>query len=161
MLFRSRPDVRPFFVGSQRGIEARVLAERRVEHELLPVVGFARGALLSNWRVVPGLGRSLARVVELFRALAPELVVVTGGYASGPSGLVAALARVPLAVQEQNSVPGFTTTLLSRWASQIHLAFPEAASRLPAPARDRVRVEGNPIQPPRAIERDQIGRAHV
>ena len=86
-----RPDVRPFFVGSERGLESRVLAERGVEHVLLPVRGFARGGALSNWRTVSSLGQSLRRVMDLFRTLAPELVVVTGGYASGPAGIAAAL----------------------------------------------------------------------
>src|SRR5689334_21230234 len=40
-LVELRPDVRPFFVGSDRGLEARVLPERGVEHELLPVRGLA------------------------------------------------------------------------------------------------------------------------
>ena len=150
-----RPDVRPFFVGSERGLESRVFAERGVEHVLLPVRGFARGGVLSNWRVVSELGHSLRRVMELFRALAPELVVVTGGYASGPAGIVAALGRVPLAVQEQNSVPGLTTRVLARWACQIHLAFPEAVARLPARARKRVQVSGNPIEEPLPIERTE------
>jgi len=148
-----RPDVRPFFVGSEQGLESRVLAERGVEHVLLPVRGFARGGSLSNWRVVSALGHSLRRAMDLFRVLAPELVVVTGGYASGPAGILAALGRVPLAIQEQNSVPGFTTRVLARWARQIHLAFPEAAVRLPARVRDRVHVSGNPIEEPLTIER--------
>jgi UDP-N-acetylglucosamine--N-acetylmuramyl-(pentapeptide) pyrophosphoryl-undecaprenol N-acetylglucosamine transferase len=148
-----RPDVRPFFVGSERGLEARVLAERGVDHLLLPVRGFVRGEALSNWRVVSSLGHSLSRVMVLFRALAPELVVVTGGYASGPAGIVAALGRVPLVVQEQNSVPGLTARVLSRWASQIHIAFPEAAARLPARVRNRVHVSGNPIEEPRPTDR--------
>ena len=154
-----RPDVCPFFVGSERGLESRVLAERGVEHVLLPVRGFARGEAVSNWRVVSALGHSLRRVMELFRALAPELVVVTGGYASGPAGIVAALGRLPLAVQEQNSVPGLTTRVLARWARQIHLAFPEAAARLPARARSRVHVSGNPIEEPLPIERTEARAA--
>ena len=154
-----RPDVRPFFVGSERGIEAGVFAARGVEHALLPVRGFARGAVLSNWRVVPALFRSLRRVTRLFRILTPELVVVTGGYASGPSGIVAVLKRVPLAIQEQNSVPGFTTSLLARWAGQIYLAFPEAVTGLPTRARDRVLLNGNPIEAPRPIDRAQARAA--
>ena len=158
-LVELRPDVRPFFVGSERGIEARMLLERGVEHALLPVRGFARGTVLSNWRVVPTLGRSMGRVAGLFGTLRPALVVVTGGYASGPAGLMAVLKSVPLVIQEQNSVPGFTTRLLARWARQIHVAFPEAVPALPEGARDRATVSGNPIQPPRPIDRAQARAA--
>jgi UDP-N-acetylglucosamine--N-acetylmuramyl-(pentapeptide) pyrophosphoryl-undecaprenol N-acetylglucosamine transferase len=114
--------------------------------------------------MVPALLRSALRVNALFGRLRPSLAVVTGGYASGPSGLIAALRGVPLVVQEQNSVPGFTTRLLARRARQIHVAFPETADRLPAGARARVVLSGNPIQPPVAIDRREargvFGLAH-
>jgi UDP-N-acetylglucosamine--N-acetylmuramyl-(pentapeptide) pyrophosphoryl-undecaprenol N-acetylglucosamine transferase len=145
-LVRLRPDVRPFFVGASRGLEARILPERGVEHLLVPVEGFARGSGLGGARALPALGRSVLRVADLVRTLRPEAVVVTGGYAGGPAGIVAGVLGIPLVLQEQNAVPGVTTRLLSRWARQIHVAFPEAIDRLPARARARARVSGNPVR---------------
>lgn len=141
-----RPDVRPFFVGAARGVEARILPARGVEHALLPVEGFARGGGLAGLRALPRLGASLLRMAELVGQLRPEAVVVTGGYAGGPAGIVAGLQRVPLLLQEQNAVPGVTTRLLSRWARRIHVAFPEAVDRLPRAARSRARISGNPVR---------------
>ena len=158
-LVELRPDVRPVFVGARRGIEARVLPERGVEHVLLPVRGVARNEGLANWRVVPDLLRSLARAGGLFRRERPGVVVVTGGYAGGPAGLMAVLGGVPLVLQEQNSVPGVVTKVLSRFARQVHVAFPEVADHLPASAREKVQVTGNPIAPPRPIDRDDARRA--
>lgn len=155
-----RPDVRPYFLGARRGIEARVLPARAVEHHLLPVRGFARGA---GWgahlAVLPALARALAETVERVRTLHPGLVVVTGGYAGGPAGLVAAATGVPLALQEQNSVPGLVTRVLARRARQVHVAFPEAIGRLPAGARGRAAVSGNPVRPPVEIDDAQARAA--
>lgn len=145
-LRRHRPDVRIVFVGASRGVEARVLPERGEDHLLLPVEGFHRGGGWRNWAVLPRLAGSLVRIAGALRRLRPEVVVVTGGYACGPAGLVAALLRVPLVVQEQNSMPGLTTRVLSRWASQIHVAFPEAVDRLPVGARGRAHCTGNPVR---------------
>lgn len=142
-----RPDVEPFFVGAERGIEARVLPERGMPHELMPVRGFARGRILENLGVAPALVHSLERTARLFRRLGPELVVVTGGYAAASAGAMAALGGIPLVIQEQNAFPGWTTRALSRWARQIHLGFPEAARRLPRAAREAVLDRGNPIRP--------------
>src|SRR5690606_24547681 len=86
------------------------------------------------------------------------LVVVTGGYAGGPAGIAARMMGIPLALQEQNAEPGVTTRLLARWARQIHVAFPEAGERLPRGARERVRVTGNPVRPPRPMARDEARR---
>jgi UDP-N-acetylglucosamine--N-acetylmuramyl-(pentapeptide) pyrophosphoryl-undecaprenol N-acetylglucosamine transferase len=157
-----RPDVQPFFVGAERGLEARILPEKGLDHLLLPVRGFERGAMrggggvlggvleasLRALGVLDGLARSLAATGEAFSRLRPSLVVVTGGYAGGPAGLMAGLMGIPLALQEQNAWPGVTTRILSRWSRQVHLAFPEAVEALPRGARSRATVSGNPIRVP-------------
>ena len=138
-----RPDVRVLFVGARRGLEARVLPARGEDHLLLPVQGVDRGRPLRSWRALTGLAVSLVRVARLFSERRPEAVVVTGGYAGAPAGIVAGLTGLPLILQEQNSVPGAVTRLLSRWASRIHVAFPEAVERLP---QGRTRMTGNPVR---------------
>jgi len=159
-----RPDVRPVFAGASRGIEARVLPQRGLEHFLLPVRGVARGVpFWKNLGVLPALLSSLATVRTWVRTERPSAVVVTGGYAGGPAGLVAALSGTPLVLQEQNAVPGATTRVLSRWAEQVHVAYPEAGAGLPASARSVVRVSGNPIRPPVPLDpssaREALGLA--
>ncbi|MDH5590273.1 MAG: undecaprenyldiphospho-muramoylpentapeptide beta-N-acetylglucosaminyltransferase [Gemmatimonadota bacterium] len=150
-----RPAVRAWFVGASRGIEATVLPAEGRPHHLLPVAGFQRGRVRGYGRVVLALLRSLIEVAELFRRLRPEVVVVTGGYAGGPAGIVAGIMGIPLVIQEQNAVPGMTTRLLSRWAREIHVAFPETADRLPGPARARVTLSGNPVRGSGAVTRDE------
>ena len=154
-LVRQRPDVRPFFVGARGGIEARVLPARGLEHRLLPVRGIGRGEWWSNLGVPFALASSLATTLGIHHRIRPELVVVTGGYAGAPSGLVASVMGTPLVLQEQNAWPGVTTRLLSRWATQIHLAFPEALAELPSRARKVARVSGCPI---RALPDDGLDR---
>ena len=145
-LVLQRPDVRPFFFGARKGIEARVLPERGLEHRLLPVRGVERGEWTSNLGVPFALASSLATTVRVHRRIQPELVVVTGGYAGAPAGLVAAGVGTPLVLQEQNAWPGITTRFLSRWATQIHLAFPEALAKLPPRVRRVAQVSGCPIR---------------
>jgi UDP-N-acetylglucosamine--N-acetylmuramyl-(pentapeptide) pyrophosphoryl-undecaprenol N-acetylglucosamine transferase len=99
---------------------------------------------------------------RLFRQLRPALVVGTGGYASGPACAFALLARVPVALQEQNAHPGLTTRWLSRWARQVHLGFPEAARQLRPGPHTQVFALGNPIRVPptvsdRALARQDFG----
>ncbi len=146
-----RPEVRPIFVGAERGVEARILPGRGAEHILVPIRGVHRGlGVLANLGVGPALLRSMRILAREFRRLRPELVVVTGGYAGAPAGLTAALRGVPLALQEQNALPGVTTRLLAPMARQIHLAYPEAAPRLPRRGQRRVEFAGNPVRPPEA-----------
>ena len=122
------------------------------------VEGLDRRHLWNNALVMQSLLGSVLDVFDTFRRLRPELVVVTGGYACAPSGLVAACMGIPLALQEQNSLPGVTTRLLSRHAAQIHLAWPEAKQAIPPRARNRVVVSGNPVRPPEGIGRGEARR---
>ncbi len=148
-----RPDVRAFFVGARRGIEARILPARGEEHLLVQVEGFRRdGPLLANLSVVVRLLGALVETGRTLHRLRPRAVVVTGGYAGGPAGLLAVLMRIRLVLQEQNAVPGVTTRALSLFAHEVHLAFPEAIEHLPRPARPRVRFTGNPVVPPSPVE---------
>lgn len=147
-----REDVKPFFVGAERGIEARILPERGLPHLLVPVEGLRRSLSLSNLGVIARLVSAVRRVVSTLRPMHPGVVVVTGGYASAPAGLAAVLLRVPLVVQEQNETPGVTTRLLARWARQIHVAYPEARRRLPEGVQARVLESGNPVRPPSKID---------
>jgi UDP-N-acetylglucosamine--N-acetylmuramyl-(pentapeptide) pyrophosphoryl-undecaprenol N-acetylglucosamine transferase len=145
-LREARPDVHALFIGAERGLEARVLPDRGEDHLLLPVQGIDRSHPLQSWRAVTGLVAALVRVSRVFAERRPEAVVVTGGYAGAPAGIMAALRGVPLVLQEQNSVPGAVTRLLSRRAARVHVAFPEVLARLLV-SSDRARISGNPVRP--------------
>jgi UDP-N-acetylglucosamine--N-acetylmuramyl-(pentapeptide) pyrophosphoryl-undecaprenol N-acetylglucosamine transferase len=99
---------------------------------------------------------------SVFRAFKPDLVVGTGGYASGPAVAWGVLTGVPTALQEQNSYPGFVTRTMSGRVRQLHLAFPEARAHLKPGKRTEVFEHGNPINPPdlaldRAAARARFG----
>jgi UDP-N-acetylglucosamine--N-acetylmuramyl-(pentapeptide) pyrophosphoryl-undecaprenol N-acetylglucosamine transferase len=105
--------------------------------------------------------RSIAETVGWFHSLAPELVVVTGGYAGAPAGVAAFLMGIPLVLQEANALPGVTTRLLARAATQIHVGYAEAIDLLPWKSRARAVDTGNPVRPTvrRGVERvrSQLG----
>lgn len=147
-LLERRRDVQTTFVGAQRGVEARVLPEKGVDHVLLPLEPIRRDQVWKNWRLGPSLLRSAWGLASLTLRDRPRLVVGTGGYASGPACAWAVLTGIPVVIQEQNSYPGLTTRWLSRFANQVHLGFPEAADHLRPGRRTEVMNHGNPIQPP-------------
>ncbi|NIR46131.1 MAG: UDP-N-acetylglucosamine--N-acetylmuramyl-(pentapeptide) pyrophosphoryl-undecaprenol N-acetylglucosamine transferase [Gemmatimonadetes bacterium] len=145
-------------VGAQRGVEARVLAERGVPHRLLPLEPIHRSRPWRNWRLVPSAFASSRAILRLFREFEPDLVVGTGGYAAGPVVAWALLRGLPTAIQEQNSYPGLTTRWLAPYVDQIHLGYGEAMRMLwPGPNTD-VRVHGNPIRWPEERPHPEVVR---
>jgi UDP-N-acetylglucosamine--N-acetylmuramyl-(pentapeptide) pyrophosphoryl-undecaprenol N-acetylglucosamine transferase len=131
------------FIGTKRGLEARVLPEVGFALETLDVEGikgrgFARS--LAAMLKIPG---SIARSRQIIGRFKPDLVIGVGGYASGPAVITAHFMGVPTAIAEQNAIPGETNRILGRFADRIFVSFPETARWFRA---DRVRVTGNPIR---------------
>lgn len=142
-----RPDVEPFFVGAQRGIERTVLPGTGYPHLLLDLHPLYRSAPWKSWRTVAGLVGSWGKLGSTL-GRRPSLVVATGGYASAATLTWCVGRSVPFVLQEQNSVPGQTNRLFSRWAREVYLGYPEAALQLSSAAQRRTFDTGNPIEPP-------------
>jgi UDP-N-acetylglucosamine--N-acetylmuramyl-(pentapeptide) pyrophosphoryl-undecaprenol N-acetylglucosamine transferase len=131
------------FVGTARGIEARVLPEEGWPLELVTVRGLkGRGVrgLLDALLLLP---RAWAESRGILRRFRPDVVVGVGGYASGPVVATAALQGRPTAILEQNSVPGLTNRVLARVVRAVFCAFPDVRGRFPA---TKVVPTGNPIR---------------
>jgi UDP-N-acetylglucosamine--N-acetylmuramyl-(pentapeptide) pyrophosphoryl-undecaprenol N-acetylglucosamine transferase len=147
-MVRLDPDVRPYFIGATRGVEARILPSRPWPHRLLPLEPLYRRTWWRNVRLPWSVLRSLRGIRAVLRAETPALAVGTGGYASGLAIWAAALRGVPVVLQEQNARPGFATRRLARRARQVHLGFPEARGVLKVGPATAVFDSGNPITPP-------------
>jgi UDP-N-acetylglucosamine--N-acetylmuramyl-(pentapeptide) pyrophosphoryl-undecaprenol N-acetylglucosamine transferase len=131
------------FVGTERGLETRLVPTAGFQLELIKVSGLKRMGLRGTLRGLGRLPSAFLAARRVLRRLRPDVVLGVGGYASGPLVMVAALTGYPTAVQEQNSVPGFTNRMLGRFVRRVFVAFEEAA---PAFARRKVRFTGNPVR---------------
>ena len=137
---RGHPADSIHFVGSTRGMEARMVPAAGFEVTLLPGRGIVRRLSRDNIAAVVGLVRAFARAVVLMRRLRPAVTVAVGGYASAAAALAAVLWRVPLVVAEQNAVPGLANRLAGRFAAACAVSF----ENTPLP---RAVVTGNPVRP--------------
>jgi len=139
----SPPGVEVLFVGTARGIEARVIpamGERLELLEVAPLKGRRPVELLRGLGVLPGAALRAGSLVRSFR---PDLVIGVGGYAAGPMLAAAAALGVPTALLEQNAHVGLTNRLLAPLVGRAYVAFEETRGRFP---RGRVRVVGNPVR---------------
>ncbi len=143
-----KEDLEVLLLGAERGIEARVLPEKGVAHQLLPFEPIYRRRPWRNWRTLLAGVKSSRTIMRLFDSFDPDLVVGTGGYASGPVLAWAVYRRLTTAIQEQNSYPGITTRLLAPFVDQVHLGSPKALRYLETVPSSRVRMHGNPIRMP-------------
>jgi UDP-N-acetylglucosamine--N-acetylmuramyl-(pentapeptide) pyrophosphoryl-undecaprenol N-acetylglucosamine transferase len=129
------------WLGTRRGLEARVVPADQIQIEWLSVSGL-RGKGVTPWISAPlKLTRALLQALAVMRRQQPALVVGLGGFVAGPGGVAAWLMRRPLLIHEQNAVAGFTNRCLARLARRVLAGFPAAfGSDVP------VEVVGNPVR---------------
>jgi UDP-N-acetylglucosamine--N-acetylmuramyl-(pentapeptide) pyrophosphoryl-undecaprenol N-acetylglucosamine transferase len=137
------PQTEVLFVGTARGIEARVLPKLGWPLETIDASGLKTVGVLGALRGLARVPRALWQSRRILAEFRPEIVVGVGGYASGPVVLAAALRRIPTAILEQNSIPGLANRILGRFVRAVFLAFDETR-RFFKPAR--VHMTGNPIR---------------
>jgi len=131
------------FIGTKRGLEARVLPPIGFDLATLDVEGVKGRGLVRSVAALAKIPRSLLQSRRIIGRFAPDVVIGVGGYASGPAVLAAHFMGLPTAIAEQNAIPGETNRILGRFADRIFVSFPETARRF---RPDRVRVTGNPIR---------------
>jgi UDP-N-acetylglucosamine--N-acetylmuramyl-(pentapeptide) pyrophosphoryl-undecaprenol N-acetylglucosamine transferase len=129
------------WVGTSRGLEARVVPEAGIDLHHLVVRGVRGKNLLSKLLGVIYLILASLQAIWLVLRLSPSCVVGMGGYVAGPAGLAAWLLRKPLLIHEQNAVAGTTNRLLAPFAKKVLCGFPSSFS-----ADIDARVVGNPVR---------------
>ena len=112
------------FVGTESGIEARVLPKEGLPVRFINVGKLKGMGIGSRMRTVFTLPRSVAQSVGLLRQERPDAVVGVGGYASGPVALAAWFLHIPLVIVEPNSYAGLANRVAGRFAAKIFVCFP-------------------------------------
>jgi UDP-N-acetylglucosamine--N-acetylmuramyl-(pentapeptide) pyrophosphoryl-undecaprenol N-acetylglucosamine transferase len=132
------------YVGAPGSMEQRLAMDAGIEFVAVPATGWDRARPLT---LVSGALTALASTVRclgLLRRTRCDVVVGFGGYVSVPLSLAALLARVPLVLHEQNSVPGVANRMLARFARSVCVTYAESVGLLPHP--EVAVVTGDPVR---------------
>jgi UDP-N-acetylglucosamine--N-acetylmuramyl-(pentapeptide) pyrophosphoryl-undecaprenol N-acetylglucosamine transferase len=120
------PSTRLVFVGTDKGMETRLVPARGYELELVKVLPIRGGGLAGALR---GIGRAAGSIPDargIVARLEPRAVFSIGGYAAGPVALAARTLRVPLALMEPNAEAGLANRLIAPFVQRAYVAFPES-----------------------------------
>ncbi len=142
-LQRREADARLLFVGSERTLEQTILSRHQFERRGLSVEP-PRELTRHPWRFVTRNWSAWRAARQLIHTERPSAVIGLGGYASAPLVWEASCAGCPVALLEQNVIPGRATRWLSRLASVVCTSFNETAQQLPRGVT--VELTGNPVR---------------
>ncbi len=134
-------DIPVVWLGTAKGLEARVIPEAGIEMVYLSVNGL-RGKGFLTLLVAPfQLVKALFQSMMIMIKVKPAAVLGMGGFVAGPGGLMAALMGKPVVIHEQNAIPGLTNKLLSKVSKKVLEGFPGTFVNL----KNTVGI-GNPVR---------------
>jgi len=121
---RLRPDARVTALGTERGLDTRLIPARGYPLELIPPVPLPRKPNLDLAKLPLRVVRSVRRTRAVLREVGADVVVGFGGYVSLPAYLAAASMRLPIVVHEANARAGVANKVGARFAKAVCAAVP-------------------------------------
>jgi len=135
------------WLGTPRGIENDLVPQAGLSLHRIQISGLRGKGVVALLKAPFQLLRSLLQARRVMREVQPVCVLGMGGFVTGPGGLAAKLAGVPLIIHEQNAVAGTSNRLLVPIAARVCEAFPETF-----PVSTKRRTTGNPVRPELFLE---------
>jgi UDP-N-acetylglucosamine--N-acetylmuramyl-(pentapeptide) pyrophosphoryl-undecaprenol N-acetylglucosamine transferase len=134
------------WLGSRKESDRSAAEAAGIEFIALPSGKLRREMSLENladaFRVLAGYAAARREL----KRLKPALLFSKGGYVSVPPCAAAASLGIPYFTHESDLTPGLATRLNARRADRVIVSYEETRALLPAPARERAIVAGNPIR---------------
>jgi len=135
------------YVGSETGLEKRIVAAAGFPFVAIDVLGWQRRVSLQTLKVCYKTARALFEAHAIVHDFQPDLVIGTGGYVSLPVVWAAARQQKATFIHEQNAFPGLANKFLSRRVSGVLLTYPEAAKYFAPGVQKKLHITGLPIRP--------------
>lgn len=137
------PDANFLFVGAKDKMEMEKVPQAGYEIRGLWISGIQRKQIAKNFGFPFKMIDSLWRARRIIRQFKPDIAIGTGGFASGPTLIMASRRNIPTLIQEQNSFPGITNKLLSKRVSKICVAYDGLSRFFPIA---KIVKTGNPVR---------------
>jgi UDP-N-acetylglucosamine--N-acetylmuramyl-(pentapeptide) pyrophosphoryl-undecaprenol N-acetylglucosamine transferase len=131
------------FIGTERGIEAKILAGGKFPLRTIQAMPLKGRPLLEKVKSIWSIPMAVTEAYWILQDFQPQLVLGVGGYASGPTLMAASLLGMKRAIHEQNVIPGMTNRNLKRFSQRIFVSFEETKKYFPD---EKTLVTGNPIR---------------
>ena len=137
------PDSEILFVGAKDKMEMQKVPQAGYPIKGLWIAGLQRKLSLQNALFPIKLLASLWESRKIIKQFKPNVVIGTGGFASGPLLQMAEMLGIATVIQEQNSFPGITNKLLSKKADTICVAYENLERFFPF---EKMVLTGNPVR---------------
>ena len=115
---RRHPDAKITALGTDRGLETKLVPARGYPLELIPAVPLPRRVGIDLFTTPMRLRRAIQFTRDIFERVDADIVVGFGGYVATPAYL-AARGRIPFIVHEANARAGLANRIGARFADAV------------------------------------------
>ncbi|KGQ37006.1 MULTISPECIES: undecaprenyldiphospho-muramoylpentapeptide beta-N-acetylglucosaminyltransferase [Gallibacterium] len=126
------------WLGTKDRMEAQLVPKHGIAIHFIEISGLRGKGIKALLAAPVKILRAILQARKIIKTYQPDAVLGMGGYVSGPGGVAAKLAGVPIILHEQNAVAGLTNKWLAKIATRVLQAFPTAFAD--------AEVVGNPVR---------------
>ncbi|MBT2385412.1 glycosyltransferase [Streptomyces sp. ISL-11] len=144
-LRRAVPDAVISFIGTERGLETRLIPRAGYRLHTVDMIPFDPSLGSRRFLLPADLLRSGVQARRVIEEQGAQVVVGMGGYPSAPAVLGARMAGRPALVHESNAVPGRANRFATALTPHVALAFDRSREHLSARAGARAETVGMPL----------------
>ncbi|EEU21180.1 undecaprenyldiphospho-muramoylpentapeptide beta-N-acetylglucosaminyltransferase [Lactobacillus mulieris] len=117
------------FVGTERGLESKIVPRAGINFKTIEIQGFSRKNLIKNIETIKLFMKATKKARKIISEFKPDVVLGTGGYVSGAIVYEAAKMGIPTLIHESNSVVGLANKFLGHYVDKICYTFDDAAKQ--------------------------------
>jgi UDP-N-acetylglucosamine--N-acetylmuramyl-(pentapeptide) pyrophosphoryl-undecaprenol N-acetylglucosamine transferase len=143
VIIQRHADVSLLWIGTYRSREVELCKKNNIPIMILDVIGISRKVSFMALVAAATFVRAVFSVMRQFRRDRPIAVVAFGGYVCAPVLAASVLRKIPMYLQEQNTVAGLVNRLFSRYCRKMFLGFPLVGNTA---IRAVVEVTGTPVR---------------
>ena len=129
------------YIGTTDRMEKDIVPKLGIKYVGIEMEGINRKKLLSNISVFIKYKKAINKAKKAIKEFKPDVVIGVGGYITAPVLIAAHKLKIKTVIHEQNSVPGVSNKLISKYADKICVSLPNTVSYF---NKEKTVYTGNP-----------------
>lgn len=135
------PDSEFLYIGTTDRMEADIVPNKGIPYLGIEMKGLNRKNPFKNFNVINKTIKNTKHLKKIIRTFNPDIVIGVAGYVTLPVIYAAKKCGYKTFIHEQNSIPGLSNKILSKYADKIGISLEESKKYFP---NKKVIYTGNP-----------------
>ena len=135
------PNSEFIYIGTHDRMEKDIIPELNIKYIPLEIYGLSKKDFIRNINNIYLIKKAYIKSKNIIKEFKPDIVIGVGGYVTYPVILAAHKLKIKTFIHEQNSIPGKSNKMLSRFADKIGISFKDSEKYFD---KNKVVFTGNP-----------------